>query len=60
MLQKTKVMHLKKSPQLVQLLVNVELKVLSISKGTELGPQLHDFKKKKGKRKNNTLAHHEV
>lgn len=51
MLQKTKVMHLKKSPQLVQLLVNVELKVLSISKGTELGPQLHDFKKKKEKEK---------
>lgn len=51
MLQKTKVMHLKKSPQLVQLLVNVELKVLSISKGTELGPQLHDFKKKRKKKK---------
>lgn len=52
MLQKTKVMHLKKkSPQLVQLPVNIELKVLSISKETELGPQLHNFKK-------NTLAHH--
>lgn len=48
MLQETKVMHLKKSPQLVQLPVNIKLKVLFYLKKMNWGPNFTTFKKHLG------------